>query len=81
MTTFVDYNQLQDDFKTAVEGGSLGFKTVLEDANLRDFLFDNMPLLDIRVKGGRSAGHYEQDLLCPDCHRMRDFGLFLGFSP
>jgi hypothetical protein len=50
MTTFVDYNQLQDDFKTAVEGGSLGFKTVLEDANLRDFLFDNMPLLDIRVK-------------------------------
>lgn len=48
---FVDYDQIQLDFQAAVQGASLGFESVLLDANDRDYLIDKMPLLDIRIKG------------------------------
>lgn len=50
MSDFIDYDQLLEDFKTAIESQSLGFKQVLIDASDRDFIYDNMPLLDIRIK-------------------------------
>ena len=50
MTDFVKYDTLLADFQAAVQGANLGFKQVLIDANDRDFIFNNMPLLDLRVK-------------------------------
>lgn len=52
MSNFIDYNQLELDFQTAIKNASqsLGFKQVLRNASDRDFVYDNMPLLDIRFK-------------------------------
>lgn len=47
---FVDYNQLTEDFQAAVQAADLGFTTVFCNANDRDFVITQMPLLDIRVK-------------------------------
>lgn len=49
---FIDYNLLEADFKAAVlaQPQALGFKQVFTDASERDFIYDNMPLLDIRFK-------------------------------
>lgn len=50
MADFINYDQITTDFEAAVNGANMGFKTVLVDAMDRDFIIENMPLLDIRVK-------------------------------
>lgn len=47
---FIDYDQILVDFQNAVTAANLGFQKVLLDANDRDFVISNMPLLDLRVK-------------------------------
>lgn len=45
-----DYEGLQNDFQALVDANNvdLGFAKVFQDANMRDFLTTNMPILDIR---------------------------------
>ena len=52
MTDFIDYELLQYDLQAAVvaQTASLGFKKVFVNASERDFNYDNMSLLDIRIK-------------------------------
>lgn len=50
MTDFIDYDGILVDLQSAVQTANLGFKNVLVDADARDYLIPNMPLLDIRVK-------------------------------
>lgn len=50
MADFIDYGQILLDFKNGVTGADLGFAKVFTDANARDYLMTNMPLLDLRVK-------------------------------
>lgn len=52
MADFINYDQITTDLEGAVKGqpGQLGFAQVLVDAMDRDFVIENMPLLDIRVK-------------------------------
>lgn len=51
MTTFfIDYDTIITDCKAVVDSGSLGFKKVMIDAMDRDGLYDNMPLLDLRIR-------------------------------
>lgn len=50
MPDFINYDLLENDFKNAVVAQSLGFTKVFVDASERDFIYDNMPLLDIRFK-------------------------------
>lgn len=50
MADFIDYDQITLDLAAGIQAADLGFVTVLNDANDRDFLIDKMPLLDIRIK-------------------------------
>lgn len=52
MADFINYDQITTDLEAAVKAapGQLGFAQVLVDAMDRDFIIENMPLLDIRVK-------------------------------
>lgn len=50
MSDFINYDQVLADLEAAVIAADLGFKTVLVDAMDRDFVIENMPLLDIRIK-------------------------------
>jgi hypothetical protein len=49
---FLNYTQIVDDLKAAVDLADLGFATTFANAGDRDFSFQNAPLLDIRVKQG-----------------------------
>lgn len=50
MSDFIDYEGINNDFKAGVESANLGFLKVFVNASDRDFLYDNMPMLDIRIK-------------------------------
>lgn len=51
MTTFFhDYDQILLDARAAVETANLGFAKVMADANDRDYVIQNMPLCDLRVR-------------------------------
>jgi hypothetical protein len=50
MTDFVDFKLVLSDLKTAVTSASLGFHAVKVDANAADFTYQNMPLLDLRLR-------------------------------
>lgn len=52
MAFFIPYSQICDDLQAAfkAEPTLAAVKTVAVDAMDRDFIFENMPLLDIRVK-------------------------------
>jgi hypothetical protein len=79
VTDFIDYDQIQLDFQAAVEGANLGFESVLLDANDRDYLIDNMPLLDIRFKTMEPQADHQCHLLhgiVMECEVVR---LFLYF--
>ncbi len=47
---FVDYSLILDDAKAAVKAASLGFAKVKTNANDRDYVIENMPLLDLRIR-------------------------------
>lgn len=52
-TNFIDYNQITDDMKTLVStmvtSASMPYKTVEANQMTRDFVFDKMPLCDVRL--------------------------------
>lgn len=50
MASFINYAQILADMKAAVEGASLGFKSVHRNADTLSFQFQNMPMLDLRVR-------------------------------
>jgi len=58
MTKFIDYNQILDDVKTLVStkvaamNPTVGFKLVGTNLATRDFVFDKMPLCDVRLATG-----------------------------
>jgi hypothetical protein len=47
---FVDYSLLLEDAKAAVEAANLGFDKVFRNASDRDYVIENMPMLDLRMK-------------------------------
>lgn len=55
MSDFIDTEQLLEDFRALVEAQSqsLGFKQVFLNASDVDYVYDNMPLLDLRIKRGK----------------------------
>jgi hypothetical protein len=52
MADFINFDQICLDLQTGVQQApsQLGFANVFVDANDRDYVFQNFPLLDIRVK-------------------------------
>lgn len=50
MADFINYTQVLADMKAAVDGADLGFKSTHTDASDVDFRYDNMPMLDLRVR-------------------------------
>jgi len=46
---WIDFNQIQDDLVTLIDGGSTGAKLVKKEADERDYAFHNMPLVDVRL--------------------------------
>jgi hypothetical protein len=51
MTTFFhDYDQILLDARAAVETANMGFSKVMADANDRDYVIQNMPLCDLRIR-------------------------------
>lgn len=48
--TFIDYALILADARTAVEAAGMGFRKVTKNAADRDFVIQNMPLLDLRWK-------------------------------
>jgi hypothetical protein len=47
---FVDYSQIINDAKAALETGNLGIKAVFTNAGDRDFVIEHMPMVDLRWK-------------------------------
>lgn len=67
MTFFHDYDTILLDARLAVETANLGFAKVIADANDRDYVVQNMPLCDLRIRrstpeatGGQ---HYYGDIV------------------
>lgn len=50
MADFINYTQVLTDMKNAVDAANLGFKETFTDASDLDFRYDNMPMLDLRVR-------------------------------
>lgn len=50
MSDFINYPQVLLDMKNAVAAAALGFKTVHRNADDNQFQYQNMPLVDFRVR-------------------------------
>jgi hypothetical protein len=50
MSDFINYPQVLTDMKDAVSAANLGFKTVHRNADDNTFQYQNMPLVDFRVR-------------------------------
>lgn len=46
---WIDFNQIQDDLVALINGGSTGAELVKKEADERDYAFNNMPLVDVRL--------------------------------
>lgn len=46
----IDYDLITLDMQATVIAGNLGFKKVLADASDTDFVFENLPMADVRFK-------------------------------
>lgn len=50
MTDFIDYDQITIDARALIANANIGFKKVLADASDTDFVFENLPMADVRFK-------------------------------
>lgn len=66
---WINYNQVQDDLVNLLKNNVSSAKSVLKEADQRDYAFHNMPLIDVRLRQSN-----------PEVRAGRDYYVFITFE-